>query len=38
MGSYEVVRSTSIDAEPGRVHELINDFHQWRTSRRAWPG
>ena len=30
MGSYEVVRSTSIAAAPTRVHALIDDFHAWR--------
>ena len=29
MGAYEVVRSTTIQAEPGRIHPLINDFHEW---------
>lgn len=30
MGSYEVVRTTTIAAEPARVHALIDDFHAWR--------
>ena len=29
MGTFEVSRSTSIAADPGRLHELIDDFHQW---------
>lgn len=29
MRSYEVSRSTSIAAPIGRVHALINDFHEW---------
>jgi hypothetical protein len=32
MGSFEVVRSTTIAAPPERVHGLIDDFHAWR----AW--
>jgi hypothetical protein len=32
MGSFEVVRSTTIAAAPERVHGLIDDFHAWR----AW--
>jgi Polyketide cyclase / dehydrase and lipid transport len=30
MASYEVVRTTTIAAEPARVHALIDDFHAWR--------
>ena len=30
MGDFEVVRSTTIAADPARVHALIDDFHQWR--------
>jgi hypothetical protein len=29
VGAYEVVRSTSIEAEPARIHPLIDDFRQW---------
>jgi uncharacterized protein YndB with AHSA1/START domain len=30
MGSsFEVTRSTTIQADPARVHALIDDFHQW---------
>ena len=29
MTRYEVVRSTTIEADPARVHGLLNDFHQW---------
>ncbi len=30
MGSsFEVTRSTTIQADPARVHGLINDFHEW---------
>jgi hypothetical protein len=30
MGSsFEVTRSATIEADPARVHDLINDFHQW---------
>jgi hypothetical protein len=28
-GSFEVSRSTTIRADPARVHDLINDFHEW---------
>lgn len=28
--SFEVKRSTSIDAAPAVVHALVNDFHEWR--------
>jgi hypothetical protein len=29
MASFEVVRATSIGADPARVHALIDDFHEW---------
>jgi len=30
MGSsFEVTRSTTVAADPARVHGLIDDFHQW---------
>ena len=30
MGSsFEVTRSTEIQADPARVHDLVNDFHEW---------
>jgi hypothetical protein len=29
MSEFEVARSTTIAADPARVHGLINDFHQW---------
>jgi hypothetical protein len=29
MSAYEVTRSTSIAATPGKVHALVDDFHQW---------
>ena len=29
MGHYEVVRSATVDADPARVHDLVDDFHQW---------
>ncbi|GAA4727092.1 SRPBCC family protein [Nocardioides endophyticus] len=29
MGSFEVVRATTIAADPARVHALIDDFHEW---------
>ncbi len=29
MGRYEVVRSTTVAADPARVHDLVDDFHQW---------
>ncbi|MGL5823967.1 MAG: SRPBCC family protein [Nocardioides sp.] len=29
MSSYVVVRQATINATPERVHELLNDFHQW---------
>lgn len=31
MSSFEVVRSTSIAADPARVHSLVDDFHQWQS-------
>ncbi len=30
MPSYTVVRRTSINSAPERVHTLINDFHDWK--------
>lgn len=32
MSSYEVVRTTTIDADPARIHALLDDLHQWQ----AW--
>jgi hypothetical protein len=29
MSAFEVSRSTSISADPARVHGLVNDFHEW---------
>lgn len=29
MSAYEVVRSTTIEAPPARIHALVNDFHEW---------
>jgi hypothetical protein len=30
MGSsFDVSRSTTIEADPARVHDLIDDFHRW---------
>ena len=30
MGSdYEVVRTTTVRADPARVHALVDDFHRW---------
>lgn len=29
MGAFEVSRSQTIQADPARVHALINDFHRW---------
>jgi len=29
MTDFTVVRETHIDADPARVHALINDFHHW---------
>ena len=26
---FEVIRTTSIAADPARVHALVDDFHQW---------
>jgi len=37
MGTFEVSRSTTIAADPGRLHELIDDFHQW-TQWSPWEG
>jgi hypothetical protein len=31
MGDFEVSRSATIAAPPRRLHELIDDFHQWRS-------
>jgi hypothetical protein len=31
MSSYNVSRSTTIDADAERVHALVNDFHEWTT-------
>jgi hypothetical protein len=31
MSTYEVVRRTTVAAEPGRVHGLVNDLHRWVT-------
>src|SRR6478609_1846192 len=30
MSTYEVNRSTMIDADPARVHALVNDFREWQ--------
>ena len=30
MSSYQVTRSTTIDADPARVHALVNDFREWQ--------
>ena len=30
MSAFEVVRSTTVDAPPERVHALIDDLHRWR--------
>jgi hypothetical protein len=30
MSSYEVVRTATIEADPARVHALVNDFHEWQ--------
>jgi len=27
--SFEVSRSTSVEADPARVHDLVDDFHRW---------
>ena len=29
MPDFEVVRSTTIAADPARIHALIDDFHEW---------
>lgn len=29
MSGYEVVRTASIDADPARVHDLVDDFREW---------
>ncbi|WP_227997214.1 SRPBCC family protein [Nocardia australiensis] len=29
MAEFEVVRQAVIAAEPSRIHELIDDFHEW---------
>ena len=29
MGGYAVSRSTTVIADPARVHGLINSFHEW---------
>jgi hypothetical protein len=31
MGGYAVTRSTTVIADPARVHGLINSFHEWTT-------
>lgn len=30
MSAFEIVRRTHIDADPGHVHDLVNDFRRWR--------
>ncbi|MGZ5399284.1 MAG: SRPBCC family protein [Nocardioides sp.] len=30
MSSFEMSRSTTIDAPPDRIHALLDDFHAWR--------
>ncbi|MBZ5737214.1 SRPBCC family protein [Nocardioides mangrovi] len=30
MGSYEVVRMTTIAADAARIHALVDDFHHWQ--------
>jgi hypothetical protein len=30
MSSFEVTRSTTVDAAPEQVHALIDDFHEWQ--------
>lgn len=30
MARFELSRSTRIDADPARVHALVDDFHQWQ--------
>jgi hypothetical protein len=37
MGSYTVERSTTVDASPEQVHDLVDDFHQW-VSWSPWEG
>lgn len=37
MGAFEISRSTTIVADPARVHELINDFRNWG-SWSPWEG
>ena len=37
MAEFTVVRETHIDADPARVHALINDFHHW-TAWSPWEG
>ena len=37
MAEFTVVRETHIDADPARVHALINDFHHW-TEWSPWEG
>lgn len=29
MSHFEVARSLSVDADPARVHALVDDFHEW---------
>ncbi|GCD92305.1 SRPBCC family protein [Nocardioides sp. LS1] len=29
MSEFEISRSATIEADPGRVHALVNDFHEW---------
>lgn len=29
MSSFDIARSTTIEAAPARVHGLVNDFHEW---------
>ena len=29
MSHFEIVRATTVRAEPSRVHALVNDFHEW---------
>lgn len=29
MSRFEVVRSTTVNASPDRVHALVDDFHEW---------
>lgn len=37
MPDYLVSRSTSVDAPPARVHDLVEDFHAW-TQWSPWEG